>query len=93
MGSEGVDHHHGERVERVGETGFALNQKFHDLIAQAVASNVSRTASLQVASLLVSGMHEEFCLTTIGSLPPINVGVPTCARTVLHGPGCVYGLT
>lgn len=61
IGSEGVDQYHGERVERVGESGFALNQKFHDLIAHVVASNGSCTASLQgackVHPLLDFGMH------------------------------------
>ena len=30
-----LEHHHCERVKRVGETGFALNQKLHDLITHA----------------------------------------------------------
>jgi hypothetical protein len=35
LGSEGIEHHRGQRVESVGESGFALNEELHNLIADA----------------------------------------------------------
>jgi hypothetical protein len=52
LGYEGVEHHGGERVESVGETGFALNQKLHDLTAQACLFRMLLFEAAQVYSTI-----------------------------------------